>query len=211
MSNHRATRTRRDRRTAPVMAAVVVIAVIGASATAATFATPGSVPDPTAAPTETAPALDPQTEPGAITDAGYVAQTVDVPAAMPNMDGTTLLAVNVTDITTGFECTADGAQAPEHGQYIALTVEARPGDAFAGELEMYPLNPADFTALGGDGGQPEDTQGNAANCIPAEDALPPVLTADGPVTGLVVLDAPAEATSVLYVPGGWEWAIPTQR
>lgn len=211
MSTHRAPRARATRRTAPVVATIVVVATIGAAAAAASISTPTTrrAPDPAAAPTVTAsPApADPQ-----LTASGFVGQTVGEPAALAMSTGDgRLLTVNVTAVEPGFECTADGSQPAKNGQYIALTVEVAPGPNFADELEMFPANPTDFAALGPDGGQPEDSQGNAASCIPAEDALTPVVTADQPATGTVVLDAPVETASVLYIPGGWEWPVPPEQ
>lgn len=212
MSTHRAPRARAIRRTAPVVATVVVVATIGAAAAAASIGTTTTTTDPsapTATPTQTASPVpaEPQT-----TVSGWIEQTVGEPASLnPSTGEGQLLTVDVTSVEPGFECTADGAQPAKNGQYIALTVEIAAGSNFADELEMFPANPTDFAALGPDGGQPEDSQGNAASCIPAEDALPPVVTADQPATGTVVLDAPVETSSILYIPGGWEWPVPTKQ
>lgn len=213
MSSHRAPSRRKQRRSAPVVASVVVVAVVGAAAAAASVTSPAPRPVdsagaaiPTEVSTPTAPP-EPDT-----TKAGWAPQTTGEPVTMRNSDGSSdLVSVNVTSIETGFECTADGARPAANGQYIALTVEIRPGDGFAGELEAYPANATDFAALGPDGGQPVMDVSNAATCIPAEDALPPVVTADEPAVGLVVLDAPTETASVLYIPGGWEWPILTKE
>lgn len=212
MSNHRATtRTRRSRsrRTAPVVAVVAVLATLAGGAAAAGFSSLAAGDEPAApvvAPTETAP--PPTTAPGTTQD-GWTEQEDGDPAVVSTSSGDgELLVVDVTDIRPGFACTAEEAQAPKNGQFVALTVEVRPGADFAEEMSMVPTTAADFVAVGPDGEPVADSAGNATGCVPAEQALTPVVTVGRPSTGTVVLDAPVGTTAIRYVPGGFQWPVP---
>lgn len=198
-------------RNAPVLACVLVVGLVGAAAGSATGLGPAAPAGITPTPTVTQPPAPTEVAPTVTVDDREPRQ-VGEPAVMATGDGTgQMFTVTVTGVTVGFECTAEGAEPPVNGQYVAVDVEVVAGPGFPAEMSWYPVSRTDFIATGLDGAWPTDPVGNSGTCATPDPGTPEGVSPGGPWEGTVILDGPTEIGAVSYIPGGWEWVIADNR
>lgn len=156
------------------------------SSAAPTSAAPTSAA-PTTAPTQDAPA-------GATPPAGSTAVAIGAPFAAPGFDDEVAANVTLTKVTWDAECNAGFGSGPE-GRYIGLEFQVEvPADAteafsMNGYIDMTPYSDSNSLELGDD----------SLFCNP-DNALPDDIQPGATVSGVIVLDVPAETTWIVYDP-----------
>lgn len=117
-----------------------------------------------------------------------------------------------SDVTTDFHCTADEAQPPVNGQYVALKFDINASDDLPESgFPYFYLTVHEFRAWDAEGQTVVDPVGNAESCIAADERVPSPVDPGEEVSGLVVLDVPEGAGAASFTMGGyqgsygWEW------
>lgn len=117
----------------------------------------------------------------------------------------------VADIERDFTCTSDWAEAPQNGEYVALTIEVEtfPGLADNEWFNDFGITHGDITVFDEDGVRENDSEGNAWMCLDQRDELPYGIGPAQKASGQIVIDTSVRSGSIMIsnylIDGGWEW------
>lgn len=144
-------------------------------------------------------------------DRGNLVKTVGQLAGVMNEAGETLVDFKITAIEPNYACTGEYADAPQHGQYIAITFDITTTAALA--AESYPswyISEYEIKVIGPDGTRENDSIGNGYMCLNQADKLPSDIGPGEHVVGKLVLDSAYPTGSLVVDMGtgsgsGWEW------
>lgn len=123
---------------------------------------------------------------------------------------TAYFELTVVDVTVVTDCPARGVDvAPEHGYFVLVDVAASMSAEVAALVpgEADPFMPVTADAFSIAGENLHTLTDSSWACFEAEDLAPPFVGAGETVRGLVVLDSPVAAGTLVYAPAGtgWEW------
>jgi len=141
---------------------------------------------------------------------GNLVKAIGQLAGVVNEAGETLVDLTITAIEPNFVCTAEYADAPVNGQFIAITFDITTTAALAAESSpSWYMSEYDIKVIGPDGTRENDSTGNAYMCLNDGERLPSDIGPGEHVVGKLVLDS-AYPTGSLVVDsqtggGGWEW------
>lgn len=120
----------------------------------------------------------------------------------------------VVRIVPDLECTQDPEATPESGRFLGLEIEVETSPRMEQlGTAQFPLAPQDFQVRLADGGLTGGLTGAGENCLPPEERLDEDVPPGVHQTGMVVLDAPADAEAVVLdgaryrMTGGWLWHL----
>lgn len=160
-------------------------------------------PVATAEPTETATAAADTNERGnLVKKIGQRAGLLDEESGKQAVD------FRVTKITPRFKCTAEYAQKPANGNFIAIEMDVQTTK----DADTFFVDSGTWKVIGPDGTTENSSTGNANGCVPESKALPSTIGPGEHVKGLVILDSQYRSgavalTQVTMDGGGWEWSF----
>ncbi|GAB2613802.1 hypothetical protein [Pseudactinotalea suaedae] len=145
------------------------------------------------------------------TERGNLLKTIGQWAGMATQEGEQTVDFRVVDIVTDYGCPNDPDAEPANDQFVALEFEIETFAAL-GDGEFW-MHAGDFRAWTETGQRVNDSLGNAIGCATSAEYLPSIIGPAELVSGLIVLDLPADAAAVGFSDpalssGGWEWEIP---
>jgi|GEM_PF-2762302 len=118
----------------------------------------------------------------------------------------------VTDIEVGVKCTSPYAQAPQNGQFVALTFEVHTMPELAEDpIGQVHISPWAFSVFDEDNKRENDSVGTAYGCLNENEVLPEAIGPGEEVKGKIVLDTGVKTGSValngrdMGVDGAWAW------
>lgn len=146
-----------------------------------------------------------------VAPSGHLRKELGEPAGLTLADSdTAYFEITVKDVAVVTDCPARGVDvAPEHGYFVVVDVTATMSADVAalvpGEADPFMPVTADAFSIGGTD-VPTLTDASWA-CFEAEELAPPFVGSGETVDGLVVLDSPIPAGTLVYAPAGagWEW------
>lgn len=146
-----------------------------------------------------------------VAPSGNIKKDVGEPAGLTSVDGEVYFEIRVDDISVATTCSGRGVDAPpEHGYFVIIELSARVAD-YVGEAPpdvFMPLTADAFSLVGADGPLAVATSTDASwGCFEDDMLAAPFVGVGESTTGLVVLDSPLAAGTLVYAPGGggWEW------
>ena len=133
-----------------------------------------------------------------------------------DVEGTTWLEFQVTDIEVDGTCTAEFAEPPENGSFIFVSLSVSTASNWPPDMEGINVDfiPTDWSIVGQDGLTESNLDTIATySCLPEGELLP--VNGIGPgenVVGKVVLDSANPSGVLVFRPWwgggpGWEWAF----
>lgn len=148
-----------------------------------------------------------------VNDRGNVEVATEEPAVFEVPDSDTVFAEFVAEnVSTNFQCTAEGALDPVNGQFVALDFQITADENLPESgFPYFYLSVHEFRAWDAQGERITDPVGNAESCITAEERVPSPIEPGENVSGLIILDVPEGSGSASFSMGGfqgsygWEW------
>lgn len=124
--------------------------------------------------------------------------------------GNLLLDFAVTQIEVNPQCTSPFEQAPEHGNYLALSLDVTTASDWDPAESPVFFDSSSWTVIGPDGTTENSSIGNGWSCLGEAVSLPGQIDPGQHLEGKVVLDtAYTSGVVILRLPGqtsgGWEW------
>lgn len=149
---------------------------------------------------------------------GNLIKVIGEPAGVTSEPGggEQLLSLVVEDIEVDVTCSAEYAQPPKNGNFVAVTLDVTTGGEPTFSENLY--GPVSFDAQSwkviGPNGTTLNTvaSGPAYGCLSQEEQLPQAIGPAEKVTGKIVFDIPVTSGTLIYtLPSsntGWEWEFP---
>jgi len=146
-----------------------------------------------------------------VAPSGNIRKDIGEPAGLTARDGHVSFEILVEDISVVTTCPGRGVDAPpEHGYFVVIELSARVADD-VGEVPpdvFMPLTADAFSLVSAEGPVAAPTSTVASwGCFDEDSLAAPFVGVGESTSGLVVLDSPVAAGTLVYAPGGsgWEW------
>ncbi len=148
-----------------------------------------------------------------LNDRGNAIKKVGEWAYLQDQDGKTVVKLAVTKVEVDPKCTAEFAEKPKNGHYIALTLDVQTTkDLASADIPSFDAGPYTWKVISPEGTTENESQGNGYTCMPEKANLTGPLGPGQHAKGLVVLDSAHKSGGLVLVVdpvtnSGWEWGF----